>query len=324
MSKLLFFILLACMNVMNIWCIGSGRLTNNERYCVSQPYKPGGGIKTVQEVVAPEVTLKTNSFLGVIAKGAKNTGDAGKIAPKVTAEFAKFGKFFKTASKMAPWLGALSGALGFIGKAPSAQDAVDAVNVAFKKFAQEITKRMNEMKGYVDDRIMQTESEWVRRQYHALLNGWADCVVIYHKESEVNECQRRAFLSIRRDRSHFMLFKGKSPNHQELKRLEFQFVTIREYSFLTLLVLRSLIDSLKAEKGKMKDYVRILKLGMVIPEELADYAKFINNQILDFYDKQTKAICRDTFTCTKLNHFYGKTIFGQQKENPHNRNLECK
>ena len=319
----LFFAILLWMNLMEVWSIRA-RITSNERYCVPQPYKPGGGIRKVQEIKAPKATLKTNGLLGVIAKGAKGTGDGAKVTTKVTAEFAKFGKLFKTASKMAPWLGVLSGALGFLGKGPSVQDAIKAVNKAFEEFAEEITKRMVEMKGYVDDSIVKVETEWVKRQYGVLFNGWADCVVYYHDESKVNECQREAFMDIRKNRAHFMLFRGKSPTRQELKRLEFQFAVIREYSFLTLLVLRSLIDSFKAEKEKIKDYERLLKQGMVVPEELADYAKFVNNEILEFYDSETKSICRQTFTCGEMKQKYKYNFFGQRARTPYNRNMECK
>eukprot|EP00111_Clytia_hemisphaerica_P024232 TCONS_00071399-protein len=325
MGKLIFALLL-CMNLMEVWSI-RGRITSNERYCVPQPYKPGGGIRKVQDIKAPQATLKTTGFLGVIAKGAKKTGDAAKVATKVTTEFAKFGKLFKTASKMAPWLGVLSGVLGFLGQTPSVGDAIKAVNKAFKEFADEITKRMNEMKGYVDDSILKKESEWVEKELKVLFNGWADCIVYYHDESDVNECQRKAFMDIRKNRAHFMLFSGKNPTRKELKRLEFQFVSIRDYSFLTLLVLRSLIDSFKAEKGKEKDYERLLKQGMVIPEELADYANFVNNEILDFYDTGTKSICRGTFTCGKMDTKY-RTVFGfgriKPLRYPVHRQMECK
>ena len=63
MGKLLFAILL-WMNLMEVWSI-RGRITSNERYCVPQPYKPGGGIRKVHEIKAPKATLKTNGLLGV-------------------------------------------------------------------------------------------------------------------------------------------------------------------------------------------------------------------------------------------------------------------
>eukprot|EP00111_Clytia_hemisphaerica_P000065 TCONS_00000150-protein len=322
-NKLFFIILLCAVNLMEVWCI-SGRITSNSKYCVPQPYKPGGGIRTVQEVKAPKAILKTTGFLGVIAKGATQTGNAGKVSTKVTTHFAKFGKLFKTASKMAPWLAAVSGALGFLGSSPTPQQAVDATNKALKEFAEEVNKRMIEMKGYVDDSILKSESVWVKKQYEVLFEGWANCMIYYYKdESAVNECQRTAFMDIRKNRAHFMLFKGKNPSRQELKRLEFQFEAIREYSFLTLLVLRSLIDSFKAEKGKTDDFVFFMKQGMIIPEELADYAKFVNSEILDFYDSQTKSICRRTLTCSKMKSMQKTNFFGQ-KLHPYNRNMECK
>ena len=67
---------------------------------------------------------------------------------------------------------------------------------------------MNEMKGYVDSKVLESEKKWITREYGVLFNGWADCMAIEVTTEGVNQCQHRAFANIRKARAHFLLFKG--------------------------------------------------------------------------------------------------------------------
>jgi len=275
-------------------CYIKGWLTNG-KFCNAKPYIPGGGIQNVRNIVAPKATLKQKSFLSIIAGTAGTTGNAGKILKIMD----KFSKVFKNAAKMAPWLGALSGVFGFIGKKPSAQDAVNAANKAIKKLTEEVNNRMVEMKGYVDDSILKSESQWIGRQYQVLFNGWADCMVNEVTVAAVNECQKRAFADIRKSRSHFLLFRGKTQrlSRKEIKRLEVTFLSIRDYAVLNLMVMKSLVDSFKAEEGKRAYYQRYLQTTIDVSNQLSEYANYAFDQIMDYYDRQTRTSCRNSFKC---------------------------
>lgn len=303
---------------------GSWALREQTRGSVCKPekYIPGGSITTVQKIKAPVATLQ-KTLLGAIAKTGGNVGNAGKIVGVMS----KFSDVFKSASKMAPWMGALGAVFGFVGAddKPSAQDAVDATNKAIEQLTKEVNVRLEQMKGYVDQRVLDSESNWITRAYQSLSNHWTECI-FYKTAHDVNKCLQRAFERLRAERVHFLLHQGKNTlTRDEIKKLEVTFLTFRDYAMLNFLQLKSLADSFKAEEGKnAKDYYEgYLRLTVTVAKQLADYAKFVNNAIMSFYDKQIKTSCAASFKCGGITKRIGASWPSKRHVSSH-RDCYCK
>ena len=280
--------------------IKSTLLDGDKRICYPEKYIPGGNIQTVEEIDAPIATL-TKGFLGYVKKGGKALGDAGKIA-KLAKSVETAGKIFKAASKMAPIIGAFSGILGFIGKTPSARDAIKATRKAIKKLTSDINHRLDSMGLYVDQKILDSDRKWTVRKYEELFNKWSGCMSIEVTATGVNNCQHNAFKDIWASRSHFMRYhekEGKQLERNELKELEVTLYSLREYTTLLLMALRSLSESYKQEKGAtaVLRYRTYLKQTYYISESIAKYTTWAFNQIISFYDKDIKRSCLDSFKC---------------------------
>eukprot|EP00111_Clytia_hemisphaerica_P008366 TCONS_00024426-protein len=174
------------------------------------------------------------------------------------------------------------------------------------------------MKGYVDGKIIESRAIMLKREYETLMPKWSACLHHYHEETEVNQCQKRAYLAIRSERAKFMIFKNQlqkgTVSREELKELEMQFPAFRDYSFLTLLVLRSVRDSFKNERGEWDEYNAYLKKSITVSQELIKYAHEVNNAILNFYGAQSKNQCKKTMHCKEMK----KTKDGRE------RTCECR
>ena len=237
-------------------------------------------------------------------------------------------KIFKTSSQMASTMWFVSGVLSYFASEPSAQDAIDATNKAFEEFAKEISHRMTEMKGYVDDKIIESRAVILKREYDTLMPKWSACISNYQEEAEVNQCQKGAYIDIRSEKAKFMIFKDQlqkgTVNREQLKELEMQFSAFRDYSFLTLLVLRSVRDSFKNERGEWNEYIFYLKKSITVPKELIKYANEVNNAILNFYDAQTRNHCKKTMRCHGMKKVKkAKNWFSEKKVVDLNRECEC-
>jgi len=162
-----------------------------------------------------------------------------------------------------------------------------------------------------------------------LMPKWSACLHHYHEETEVNQCQKRAYLAIRSERAKFMIFKNQlqkgTVSREELKELEMQFPAFRDYSFLTLLVLRSVRDSFKNERGEWDEYIAYLKKSITVSQELIKYAHEVNNSILNFYGAQSKNQCKKTMHCKEMKTTKkAKNFFTEKKVVDRERTCECR
>ncbi|XP_066917022.1 uncharacterized protein [Clytia hemisphaerica] len=309
-----------------------GKFIGSTIYCDPKPYVPGGGIKTIQKIKAPKATLEENEILSGFSAGTQATGFIAGLTGFIgegSSKIKNVQKVFNTASKMASTMWFVSGILSYLGGEPSAQDILDATNKAFEEFAEDVNNRMSEMKGYVDGKIIESRAIMLKREYQTLMPKWSACLHHYHEETEVNQCQKRAYLAIRSERAKFMIFKNQlqkgTVSREQLKELEMQFPAFRDYSFLTLLVLRSVRDSFKNERGEWDEYIAYLKKSITVSQELIKYAHEVNNAILNFYGAQSKNLCKKTMHCKEMKETKkAKDFWSDKKVVDRSRACECR
>merc|ERR1719427_2053558 len=126
-----------------------------------------------------------------------NAGKASNLAMHSIKALDAFGKLASGFAKIAPALGPCLGIFGVVlgGLAdftkPKPEDILKATNVAIAKLTEEVNNRLEEMKGYVDGKVIDLEKGLIDKEYKSLFILWANCI----KEptaDDVNECQRDA------------------------------------------------------------------------------------------------------------------------------------
>ena len=166
------------------------------------------------------------------------------------------------------------------------------------------------MKAYVGEKTISLEKDLVNREYKTLFRLWGNCVKEVTKE-KVNECMEDA-KDIMAARPKFAIFGDKvqadiQPSVDDVKRIEANLITFRDYVILNLACLSTLVATFKNNPAKKAEYNR--------------YANDLNNEIkwCVNYAKNTVFIiremhadpnhCKKTSECTGFTQYREPTIW---------------
>ena len=180
--------------------------------CSFTSYQPGRKEVIIQTITAPTAELQktvlsaifthanTDDFIGTVGLSAEVVTIAGELSKK----------FASTASKLAPCLAIFSGVMSMFGSdmTPTADDILKATNKAIEKLAEEVNDRLEEMRVYVDERVIDLEKDLVERRYKFHFTYWAECIKEDTKE-RVNNCQAESYRLMSASLGEIALFYDK-------------------------------------------------------------------------------------------------------------------
>jgi len=314
-------------------------------------YRPNG-TKMVVTKIKPQTIVNENALLENIGGKAKNfleigekvVENAGSVSeilvklPKAAAELQKQLKksvgaalqtIAKTAPKLARSLGIFGAVFGVVldQYATSVDDVIEATNTAFAHLTEDVNERMDQMKAYVDSKILAFERETITCELTILNKFWLNCASEMTTEQS-NECQRGASRVIRSSLCKFMLFetqfqKSKKPGANDLtgeqiRRLEMSLHSFRVYVTLSITVTETLVQSYedvlkKAEeslkenktseetvKAMRKKYLTFLTEEVSDITKYIDYAEWSIKQIIKVHLNNGINYCKETYQCKKI------------------------
>ena len=278
--------------------------------CKYTGYIPGGGIPNIQPIKAPEAKLPGNALAEIAGVGEKGTKIA-ETALKIGEAFAKSGSAFAAA---APGVGAalsvFGAGFGFLSDElkPKPEDILKAVNKAFKELTNAINDRLEQMKGYVDQKIIDLKKELVNQEYTTLFESFTGCIDGPGlTKKKVNNCviniekrikaSRGKFMPARREmkdwnpgsknphsRYYFEKHPSKAPPYVRVKEMEAVMLTFRDFANLHLLVLSSLINTFKKSgpKDHLDFYIKRKKYYGNIAGRSREIRKLMKKEMIEF------------------------------------------
>ena len=272
--------------------------------CSFTSYQPGRKEVTILTVTAPTAEVQktvlsaifthaqTDDFIGTVGLSAEVVSLAGELATK----------FASTASKLAPCLGIFSGAMSMFmsDMTPTPDDILKATNKAIEKLAEQVNDRLEEMRVYVDERVIDLEKDLVERRYKFHFTYWAECIKANTKE-RVNNCQAEAYRLMSASLGEIALFYDKMDStgslvglsNDDVRRIEVNLISFRDYVQLSVMVLKTLAESYKTDASTREMY----ETELVDKTAFYDrYATAAYNAIADMnVDFGTKLV--DTYQC---------------------------
>ena len=219
----------------------------------------------------------------------------------------------KQLSSIAPKLGNAVGLFGIglgIVQAfvdPSPQDVLDKANEAIAKLTNEMNDRLDEMKGYVDDRTLNLEKDLIDREYKSLFKLWGNCLKEVRK-AQVDECQEDATKDIVAARPKFAVFSDRVINNQvlsvyEVKRLEANLITFRDYVALSLASLSAITATYANNYYKRLEFQRY---ATDLNNEIEFAKNYVRNAVAMIKRMHTDGNhCQDTFHCKTGDYWEG-------------------
>ena len=291
-------------------------LASTKGTCAFNGYKPGGNAVTVSKIEAPVATLQASALSKIASLTSKTAGLSMHSINALKA----FGDIFsKIAPKLASSLGVFGAVMGFVTEftKPTPADIIKATNKAISKLTNEVNTRLDEMKGYVDHKILLLEKELINREYKTLFNMWGNCIGELDADL-VRECQKDALKQLRASSPKFLLkadqrnvwTTSNRPAVNDVKRIEVGLLSFRDYAVLDLMQLETISDTYKdvsTELGK-KYYIKFLKELVTDSKKFIDYAKFGYKWIEDLHITRTSAHCQSSYNCTTKDVWEGFII----------------
>lgn len=254
----LVFILSTFIRVLDAGCSGGGKFSNEDTICgliknpdgvckpQDSPYKPGGNTIHLEPIVAPVATIQENG----LANMGKYAGLGVEVGESVldVAEAAEKG--FQSAKKLAAHLSVWGTVFGALATGtPSAQDILDSVNKAFVDLTNDINDAFADMKGYVDQQILESQKDRWNDEFSFYYNTFTGCLDYYVVGDEkVNECMEGVEDPSRNDKNVFMDYWSKmetdwDPSPEDVRHMEVQFLVFRDYVNLRVMILLTLINT---------------------------------------------------------------------------------
>ena len=170
-----------------------GKGFSEKGVCKYTGYKPGGGVPNIKPITAPEAKMPANALALITGLGSKSAALATSTSDLMQA-FNKGTKlFFKIAPKLGAALGVFGAALDLVNAfaSPTSQDILDQANKAIAKLTAEVNKRLVQMEGYADAKVINIEKDLINREYRTLFNYFAGCVKETTK-AKVDQCMIEA------------------------------------------------------------------------------------------------------------------------------------
>ena len=149
-------------------------------------YSPGGRKPVITPIPSFSVTFDRNAVAAAAAATTfTKSGNIVASSAKIGSELLSSGtkktvsnalKYFKkTATYLGPTLSIVSALLGFSVSGPSTTDLLAKVNEGFDKLRKEINIRLDEMKGYIDNEIIELEKRLMKSHLFEVSKRWSRC-----------------------------------------------------------------------------------------------------------------------------------------------------
>jgi len=289
--------------------------------CDFQAYAPISEVQ-IGKLKAPVASVEDTILYTTANLGSQIAAAGTGVVDLIDTNLAKVAKNFHEAfSKVAP---ALSTSLGIFGAAfgiitahtsPSASDAVDAANQGIKQLTDQVNMKLELLKNYVDNEFAQHIRESLEKQYKEMASYWALCLNEKTKDG-VNDCIRTAFNGLQAKESHFVIYLTEMESSQNLSiketlRLEATMDIFRNYVFLNLLELTTLIETFKDDTHYLPIFKRTMQMNI---DRYAKYATWAVDLIIDAhlnYGKDKGAFCQENFECGEVSTHKGSYAFIQ-------------
>jgi len=233
--------------------------------CAFNGFKPGGGKVSITKIKAPVAELE-NKLLGTLFNRGSRFFLAGRATAAAAKEIKVIADIAKNLGKVAAVMGVIGQAFGVLSDIASnnVQDVVNAVNKALEKLTQEINDKLEDMKGYVDQQVLDLEMRLYTREYKTEWSSFARCAS-FRKEKDQIVCLRDTERNSFKKFAKFAIHYDKVTKHQylsinELKSLELNAPMFRNYAVLRILTLKALMTVYEDEdKAEYKYYAGVLR-----------------------------------------------------------------
>ncbi|XP_032233098.2 uncharacterized protein LOC5508448 [Nematostella vectensis] len=209
------------------------------------------------------------------------SGVSGNVAA-VSQAVERMNDITKVAAAAAKSFGVFGAAFGFAASltSPSPDDILEKVNDAFAEITSEMNHRFQQLKEYVDQRVINSDVEDLNRDYRALATQWTNCLT----DRRLLQCQRQVLRRMEAEgTAKFMLkeFKSKSKVSYpyDTKKLEASLLVFRDFASTHLYALRSsakclVVDDPSASAGEKAENKKDLKSTL---EDIKRYGKTYND-----------------------------------------------
>jgi len=268
--------------------------------CYFKGYTPGGNKVIVQKITPQTAEMEAAMFGGLQSNMGKIVASAGG-SEVLMKGLGSIKKLASIAPKLGNALGLFGIGLGIVQAFvdPSPQDILDKANEAIAKLANEMDDRLEEMKGYVDQKTMNIEKDLIDREYKSLFKLWGNCIKEVRK-AQVDECQEDAVKDIIASRPKFAIFGDRIINNKELsdydiKRLELSLITFRDWVAMTLGSLSAITATYANNRYKRLEFRRY---AQDLNAEIEFAKKYVQNAVPMIKRMHTDGnYCHDTFKC---------------------------
>ena len=269
-------------------------------------YSPGGRKPVITPIPSFSVTFDRNAVAAAAAaRTFTKSGNIVASSAKIASEYLSSGtkttisnalKYFKkTATYLGPTLSIVSALLGFSVSGPSTKDLLAKVNEGFDKLRKEINTRLDEMKGYIDNEIIELEKRLMKSHLFEVSTRWSRCASKINYKTEI-ACQENV-ADVYAGKERFFMpyryyFKNKMTivKQKEIKRLELSLPVFPNYVTLRLICLQALIDTFKYDTTLSGSVTKLKKYKREYKKVAIDSAKYISwatEQILASRDCNT-------------------------------------
>jgi len=235
----------------------------------SSGFQIGGGTVSLTKIKAP-VAVMENKLVGTIfghLGTANSAADAAIAGAETIKRIKDMAKFAKVAGPLSAVLGVVGVVFGVVADmfSNTPEDAIKATNKALEQLTNEVNQRLDGLKGYVDQEVLRLEKVLNEREYKMEWKRFTSCVRWSPNQARQLRCMEEAEHSSLAKFGSFAIYYDRVSRHQhltvkELKAIELNILTFRNYAILRLMTLKALMD---AHKGKDKNmynrYVRTLR-----------------------------------------------------------------
>ncbi|EDO48428.1 predicted protein [Nematostella vectensis] len=156
----------------------------------------------------------------------------------------------KVATAAAKSFGVFGAAFGFVASltAPSPDDILEKVNDAFEEITNEMNHRFEQMKDYVDQRVIQLYVDGLNSEYRAHATQWKNCLT----DRRLLQCQRQVLRDMEADgvekfMSKEFHSKSKVSYPYDTKKLEASLIVFRDFASTYLYALRTSANCLNVD-----------------------------------------------------------------------------
>jgi len=251
--------------------------------CNYEGYAPGGKVKEVGQIKAPIAELAKGGLSAALG-GLVEASHVSSATANAVGEFVE--KYAKVAPKLGASLGLFGAAFGFldsVGK-PSISDVMKSVNTAIQDLTDEMNEKLDQMMGYVDTRVINSERDTLQKQYRASFEFWKNCIREF-TPAEADECQMDAAKLLVSSRALYTtspdkVLAKKTLSSYERRQLEANLVLFRDYANLVILELTPLIAH-HCENSKTDARSRALcqRFSQDLHNEVNMYIKYVDNAV---------------------------------------------